>query len=131
MVVVLANGCFDVLHAGHIDHLREARELGDVLIVALTMDKFVNKGPNRPIYTWEDRAKVLRELRCVDMVVPTACAVDVIRWARPAVFVKGSDYISGVFPEDIAGALEEVGARLHITTSPKQSYADALRKAEA
>ena len=120
---------FDLLHAGHIDHLAEARKLGDFLVVSLTLDQFVNKGPKRPVFTWDDRAKVLRALRCVDTVIPTACAVDAIRYVRPQLFVKGRDYLTGEFTEDIAGALQEVGATLHITKTPKRSSTEALRKA--
>ena len=103
--------------------------MGDFLIVSLTLDQFVNKGPNRPCFKWDDRASVLRELRSVDCVLPTACAVDAIRQVRPAVFVKGRDYMRGEFTEDIAGALAEVGAKLHITTTAKRSSTELLRRA--
>lgn len=91
MRVVLAIGCFDILHAGHVQHLQEAKEMGDYLIVGLTLDDYVNKGPNRPIHSWEDRAFVLAELKCVDEIIPNESGVATIRMVRPDVFVKGLD----------------------------------------
>ena len=130
MKVVLANGCFDVLHPGHIAHLLEARKQGDFLIVSLTLDAFVNKGPNRPVIVWEGRALMLRELRCVDSVIPCTCAVEAIRQVRPQVFVKGDDYRTTRFTEDIKGACKAVGATLFLTGTPKQSSTDIIKKAK-
>ena len=122
MVIVLANGCFDILHVGHVEHLREARSMGDFLIVSLTSDECVNKGPGRPINTWNDRAKVLRELRCVSSVSPTPNAVSAILQVRPNIFVKGIDYAQGdKFTEDIVKACLEVGCKLLYTTTPKRT----------
>lgn len=93
-VIVLAAGVFDPLHAGHVQHLKAARGLGNVLVVAVTADLFVNKGPNRPRAPAEHRAEVVAALRCVDAVIvnpfPTACGV--IAALRPHVFVKGAEY---------------------------------------
>lgn len=125
---VMANGCFDVLHPGHVAHLHEARAMGDYLIVSLTLDAHVNKGPGRPIYKWGDRAALLRELRCVDMVVPTVNAVDAIRLFRPDIFVKGADYVAGGWSEDVIGACKEVGTELRFTTTPKMSASETIRK---
>lgn len=129
MRVILANGCFDVLHRGHIEHLREARAMGDILIVSLTMDEYVNK-PGRPINTWGDRASVLRELRCVGAVIPTPNAVSAIRNVRPAVFVKGIDYVGGKFSEGVIEACLEVGAEIRYTKSEKLSSTEIIRKLE-
>ncbi len=132
MHVVLANGCFDILHRGHVEHLEEARRMGDKLVVSLTMDEFVGKGPGRPIYTWKDRAYVLEALRCVDVVVPTKSAVDAILKLRPTIFVKGIDYSGGDrWTEDVAAACESVGAKMQFTKSAKLSATDAIRKAMA
>lgn len=128
MIRVMANGCFDVLHPGHVAHLHEARAMGDYLIVSLTLDAHVGKGPGRPIYTWADRAALLRELRCVDQVVPTANAVDAIRLFRPDIFVKGCDYVTGGWTEDVVGACNEVGAELRFTTTPKMSASETIKK---
>ena len=128
-VIVLVNGCFDVLHRGHVEHLIEASYMGDHLIVALTNDAKVNKGPGRPINTWHDRAHVLFALRMVDDVIATDNSVDAIRLIRPQVFVKGIDYAGGHrFTEDVEAACKEVGATLRYTTSPKRSATDAIAK---
>jgi len=91
---VLAHGCFDLLHLGHIRHLKEARELGDRLVVSVTSDKFVNKGPGRPRFTDTERAEALLELRCVDEVKINdgADAVEMIKHVKPSIYVKGIDY---------------------------------------
>lgn len=121
---------FDLIHSGHISHLRQAREMGDKLVVALTGDEHVNKGPGRPINDWYSRANVLRELRCVDDVVWTDSSVGSIRLIKPRIFVKGIDYAGGdKFTEDVAAACKEVGAELRYTTSPKMSATEIIRKA--
>lgn len=124
----MANGCFDLLHAGHVEHLRAARSMGDGLVVSLTLDEYVGKGPGRPIYTWRERAEILRELRCVDLVVPTKNAVDAIRMVQPHIFVKGVDYVEGGWTEDVISACKEVGAELKFTSTPKKSASEAIRK---
>jgi rfaE bifunctional protein nucleotidyltransferase chain/domain len=128
VIRVMANGCFDLLHAGHIAHLRAARAMGDFLIVSLTLDEYVGKGPGRPIYTWEDRAALLRELRSVDVVVQTKNAVDAIRKWSPDIFVKGVDYVNGGWTEDVIAACKEVGAELRFTSTPKMSASETIRK---
>lgn len=114
MRLVLCNGCFDLLHPGHVAHLKEARTFGNSLIVALTLDAYVDK-PNRPIIDWEGRAMMLLELRCVDDVIATKNSVDAIYAWKPSVFVKGSDYVNkGLLPEEIT-ACKEVGAQIRFT----------------
>ena len=130
MIKVLANGCFDVLHHGHLEHLREARAMGDYLVVSLTEDAFVNKGEGRPINHWPERAEMLRELKCVDEVISTRNACEAIRSVRPTIFVKGIDYAGmDKFTEDVATACKEVGAELKFTTSAKKSASEIIRKA--
>lgn len=132
MHVVLANGCFDILHIGHVEHLKQARAMGDKLIVALTHDAFVNKGPNRPINNWAARAEVLRELRCVDEVIGSDSAMAAIRLLKPTYFVKGADYADGAhWTEDVLAACEEVGTLIKFTTTTKISATDIIRKAMA
>lgn len=127
MKIVLANGVFDILHVGHVEHLEEASGMGSLLIVALTVDECVGKGPGRPIYGWNDRARVLKALSFVDQVVPCRSAVEAIRSVRPAIFVKGIDYAQGNrWTEDVKGACEEVGAALRFTTTRKRSATDAI-----
>ncbi|GAB4439846.1 MAG: adenylyltransferase/cytidyltransferase family protein [Chloroflexi bacterium OHK40] len=96
--IVLTNGVFDLLHAGHVGYLGQARALGDLLVVALNSDASTRaiKGPGRPIVPEADRAAVLDALRCVDVVTifeePTAERV--VAAVRPEVYVKGGDYAS-------------------------------------
>lgn len=131
-MIVLANGCFDVLHVGHVDHLIEARAMGDSLIVALTVDAQVHKGPGRPLYTWEDRARVLAALKCVTAIMPSESACAAIRLVRPGIFVKGIDYAAGDrWTEDVETACREVGAELRFTKAPKQSVTEVIRRTMA
>lgn len=120
--VVLTNGCFDILHYGHVSCLREARELGDLLVVALNGDGSVRqlKGPSRPIFSQEARAYVLRELRAVDYVVifDTVRATPVIEAIRPDIYVKSGDYTLETLDVEEREALERCGARIEIL--PKQ-----------
>ncbi|MDP4333694.1 D-glycero-beta-D-manno-heptose 1-phosphate adenylyltransferase [Curtobacterium sp. A7_M15] len=94
--VVFTNGCFDVVHRGHTTYLRQARDLGDLLVVALNDDDSVRrlKGPERPINPAEDRAGVLAALACVDLVTvfATDTPIPLIQRLRPEVYVKGGDY---------------------------------------
>src|SRR5204862_3331113 len=92
--VVLAHGTFDLLHVGHVRHLEAARKLGDVLVVTVTADRFVNKGPGRPVFTEWLRAEMLAALSYVDWVAinPSPDAVSAIDLIRPQFYVKGQDY---------------------------------------
>jgi len=108
---VLAHGVFDLLHVGHIRHLREAKALGDVLVVTLTEDSRVNKGPGRPAFTETLRAEALAALEAVDFVAISrhATAVPVIATIKPNVYVKGPDYKDAA--RDITGALPKKKSR--------------------
>lgn len=112
--VVLTNGCFDILHAGHVECLLAARALGDVLIVAINDDPSVKalKGSGRPVFTLEDRVKLVCALRAVDVAVPFSgeTAVDVVLAVRPDVYVKGGDYDPDANRPPEADAAESVGA---------------------
>lgn len=120
--VVQCHGVFDLLHVGHIRHFSEARAQGSVLIVTLTEDRYVNKGPNRPAFSELLRAEAIAALEAVDYVAisrhPTA--VEAIHAIRPDVYVKGPDY--RVAADDVSGgikleenAVREGGGRIHIT----------------
>lgn len=91
---VQCHGVFDLLHVGHIKHFQNAKALGDVLIVTITPDRFVNKGPNRPCFTERLRADAIAALECVDYVIinrwPTA--IEAIKLIKPHVYIKGSEY---------------------------------------
>ncbi|OGG04295.1 hypothetical protein A2Z33_04055 [Candidatus Gottesmanbacteria bacterium RBG_16_52_11] len=92
--IVLCHGVFDLVHPGHVRHFASARNHGDVLIVTITADKFVNKGPGRPIFRQELRAEVLAAIAFIDYIaiVNSGSAVDAIRKIRPDYYVKGPDY---------------------------------------
>ncbi len=92
--IVHCHGVFDLLHVGHIRHFKQAKKFGDILIVTITPDKYVNKGPNRPAFTEKLRAEVLASLDFIDYVAinkwPTA--VETIKMLKPDFYVKGSEY---------------------------------------
>ncbi len=95
-VVVFTNGCFDLLHLGHVRYLQAARALGDLLVVGVNSDASARalKGPGRPLVPQEERAEVLAALACVDYVTifAEATAVALVEALRPDVYVKGGDY---------------------------------------
>jgi D-beta-D-heptose 7-phosphate kinase/D-beta-D-heptose 1-phosphate adenosyltransferase len=112
--IVFTNGCFDLLHAGHVCYLEEARALGDLLVVGINTDESVRgiKGPGRPINALEDRVLVLGGLSCVDMIIPfhEPDPHRLIARVRPHVLVKGADWAKG----DIVGRdlVESMGGRV-------------------
>ena len=116
--LVLTNGCFDILHTGHVRYLRQARKLGDALIVAVNSDASVRelKGPSRPVNSELDRAEVVAALRCVDQVTifEGMRVTDVIRTLSPAIYVKGGDYTLDTLDLGERAALEEVGAVIRL-----------------
>lgn len=120
--IVLCHGVFDLLHIGHIRHFEQARQMGDILVVTLTPDRYVNKGPQRPAFTERLRAESIAALSCVDYVAintwPTA--VDTIRLLKPHVYAKGSEYADPTL--DVTGKIvdeketvESVGGELAFT----------------
>lgn len=116
--VVFTNGCFDLLHVGHVRYLREARELGDALLIALNGDASVRalKGEGRPINTAQDRAEILTALEFVDRVVvfDEPRVTGLIDQIRPHIYTKGGDYtVESLNPEE-RGALERVEAEIAI-----------------
>ncbi|MDP6907471.1 MAG: D-glycero-beta-D-manno-heptose 1-phosphate adenylyltransferase [Candidatus Marinimicrobia bacterium] len=94
--IVFTNGCFDILHVGHIRYLSEAKSLGDILVIGINSDKSVKelKGPSRPINSLSDRALILSELRYVDYVVSfeEQTPLELIKIIMPDILVKGGDY---------------------------------------
>jgi len=95
-IIVFTNGCFDILHTGHITYLRQAKELGDILIVGLNTDNSVKrlKGEKRPIFNEKDRAKMLSSLEVVDYIVlfDEDTPKNIIKKIKPDILVKGGDY---------------------------------------
>ena len=103
--VVLCHGVFDVVHLGHIRHLELARAEGDILVVSVTADAFVNKGPGRPVFTERLRAEMLAAMEIVDWVVisHSPSAIPIIEAAKPDVYVKGNEYQNA--EDDITGKI--------------------------
>lgn len=120
--IVQAHGVFDLLHIGHIKHLNHAKTLGDILVVTITADQFVNKGPGRPHFSEYLRAEALAALACVDYVVINyhSTAVEAIREIEPNFYVKGVEYqevkndITGKITEEEI-AVQSVGGELTFT----------------
>lgn len=128
MILVLANGCFDLLHVGHIRHLQEARSYGTHLVVSVTMDEHVNKGSGRPIETLDERMEKLRSLAFVCAVTPCRDAVEALGQWKPDVFVKGQDYAEkGLTPSERAYCFSR-GIRVIFTQSPKYSTASLIER---
>jgi rfaE bifunctional protein nucleotidyltransferase chain/domain len=119
--VVLANGCFDLLHVGHVRYLTAARALGDVLFVGLNSDAAVArlKGPGRPLMPAAERVELLTALRVVDHVVvfDEDTADRLVALVRPAVHAKGTDYTETSVPE--AASVRAAGGRVAIVGDPK------------
>ena len=94
--VVWTNGCFDILHVGHVTYLEEARSLGDILVLGLNSDRSVrrNKGDFRPIFSEEQRAKVLGALLWIDHIVifDDPSPIELLRFLKPDIYAKGGDY---------------------------------------
>jgi rfaE bifunctional protein nucleotidyltransferase chain/domain len=114
--LVFTNGCFDLLHVGHIRYLGAARALGDALLVAVNGDASVRalKGEGRPINRGVDRAEVVAALECVDHVVifPEVRATALLETVRPALYVKGGDYTADSLDAEERAALERIGAEI-------------------
>ena len=116
--LVFTNGCFDLLHVGHVRYLQAARALGDALLVAVNGDASVRalKGPTRPINGEDDRAEVLAALECVSYVTlfHAERVTDLVRTIRPQVYAKGGDYTVESLDSGERGALLEAGTDIQI-----------------
>lgn len=116
--LVLTNGCFDLLHVGHVRYLQAARALGDALAVAINGDDSARalKGAGRPLNSEGDRAEVVAALDCVDYVVifQEVRVTAVIGKVRPSIYVKGGDYTPASLDPEERAALEKIGAEIRI-----------------
>jgi D-glycero-beta-D-manno-heptose 1-phosphate adenylyltransferase len=116
--IVATNGCFDLLHVGHVRYLQAARQFGDFLAVGLNGDHSVRelKGTGRPLTTENDRAEILAALQCVDLVTvfPQIRATQFLAAVRPAVYVKGGDYTSQTLDQEEQATLNKVGAEIRL-----------------
>ncbi len=129
--VVLANGCFDLLHAGHVRYLQGARSLGDLLIVGINSDDQVArlKGQGRPILPQRDRAEIVASLEAVDLVTvfdePTV--TELLLAIRPDIHAKGTDYTEETVPE--RDVVRSFGGRVRIVGDPKDhSTSELIRR---
>ena len=132
--LVVTNGCFDVLHAGHVEYLQEARRQGDVLIVGMNSDDSVKqlKGPSRPINNVDSRALVLAGLTAVDYVAvfEQSTPLELIKAVKPDVLVKGADYRA----DEVVGGefVKSYGGRIYLAPLREGlSSSNILRKLEA
>jgi len=109
--IVLCHGVFDLLHVGHINYFKSAKKLGDVLVVSITDDKFVNKGPGRPAFNIANRLKFLKEINCIDFVCISQelTSEKIIKYLRPNFYCKGNDYSMRNINQDI-NLKKEIGA---------------------
>lgn len=137
--IIQCHGVFDLVHPGHIRHLEAAKREGDVLVVTVTPDEYVNKGPGRPVFNQDLRVETLAALQCVDYVAINKWpkAIETIHLLKPDVYVKGGEFANR---EDITGNIREeeeailsVGGRIHFTdditfssTHLLNAYFDAL-----
>ena len=116
--LVVTNGCFDLLHAGHVLYLEAARNLGDGLLVGVNSDAAVRelKGPDRPLNCQADRALVLAALESVTavFVFDEVRATDFLRLAQPDIYAKGGDYTLETLDQDERKAVEQGGGRIHL-----------------
>ena len=129
--VVLANGCFDLLHIGHLRYLQSARRLGDLLIVAVNEDGSVRrlKGPGRPLMKLSDRAALVAALECVDYVTTFGGMTvgRVLRELKPDIHAKGGDYTPDTVPE--RKLVRGYGGKVAIAGGPKvQSTSRLIRR---
>lgn len=133
-IIVQCHGVFDLMHPGHIKHFSAAKRQGDILVVTITSDRFVNKGPGRPIFTSQIRAETIAALGCVDYVAvnDSPSGVDAIQAVRPDIYVKGSEYrdshdfTGGIYKE--AEAMKAIGGRIEFTDEPVFSSSNLINK---
>ena len=129
--VVFANGCFDLLHVGHLRYLQGARQLGDTLVVGLNSDASVRqlKGPQRPLMPEDERAEILAALACVDYIVifQEATVERLLKVLKPDIQCKGTDYTEETVPE--REVVRSYGGRVAIAGDPKDhSTRDLIRE---
>ena len=129
--IVLANGCFDILHAGHVRYLEGARALGDVLVVGINSDEQVArlKGAGRPVLPERERAELVASLQAVDLVTifPEPTVTELLLAIKPDVHAKGTDYTEETVPE--RDVVRSYGGRVAIVGDPKDhSTSEILKK---
>lgn len=132
--IVLCHGCFDLMHPGHIKYFQTAKEMGDILVVTVTPDVYVDKGPNRPIFNQNLRVESIAALECVDFVAinkwPTA--QETLRLLRPNIYAKGQEFEN---LEDKTGKIQkesivaqEIGTEIKFTHGVVFSSTELINK---
>ena len=133
-IIVHCHGCFDLMHPGHIKHFQAAKRMGDVLVVTISPDRFVDKGPDRPVFQEDLRAESIAALECVDYVAfnkwPTA--EEALKLLRPHIYVKGQEFENC---QDKTGKIQrerkiirEIGAEMRFTHEIVFSSTELLNK---
>jgi rfaE bifunctional protein nucleotidyltransferase chain/domain len=127
------NGCFDILHAGHVSYLQAARNEADALIVGINSDRSIRelKGPNRPIHTETDRASIIAALASVDGVIifDELRATEFLKLAQPDVYIKGGDYALEELPEEERQAVAQMGGVIKVLELiPGKSSSDIAQR---
>jgi|SRR3990172_8379711 len=132
--IVHCHGCFDLMHIGHIKYFQAAKKMGDILVVTVTADVYVDKGPNRPVFDQNLRAESIAALECVDYVAINkwSTAEETLRLLRPHIYVKGQEFKK---LEDKTGkiqreykVIQEIGAELRFTNEIVFSSTELLNK---
>jgi rfaE bifunctional protein nucleotidyltransferase chain/domain len=119
--IVHCHGCFDLMHPGHILYLQEAKTMGDILIVTVTPDKYVDKGPGRPVFREELRVLSIAALECVDFAAINKwrTAEELLRLLRPHIYVKGQEFAGGLDKtgkiQKEMSVIEEIGGEIRFT----------------
>ena len=133
--IVLCHGVFDVIHSGHLKYFEQAKKYGDILVVSVTADKYVNKGPNRPVNNLKSRIEILKNLKVVDFVLESnfATAQKIIEKIKPDIYCKGPDYknkISGdIRLQNEVKALNKVKGKFITVTHQALSSSKIIKKA--
>lgn len=132
--VVLCHGCFDLMHPGHVKYFQAAARMGDLLLVTVTPDRYVDKGPGRPVFGETLRAETISALACVDYVSinPWPTAEETLRLLRPSVYVKGQEFESLVDPsgkiQKEFQVVREIGAEMRFTREIVFSSTELLNR---
>lgn len=132
--VVYCHGCFDLMHPGHIKYLQVSKKMGDALVVTVTPDRYVDKGPGRPVFNQDLRAESVAALECVDLVAinkwPTA--EETLRLLRPDIYAKGQEFENledktGKIQREYA-VVQEIGAEIRFTREIVFSSSELFKK---
>jgi len=133
--IILCHGVFDLLHIGHIKYLEDSKKRGDILIVSITEDKYVNKGIGRPYFSIKQRMESIAALTCVDFVIESSypTAINIIQLIKPNLYIKGSDYKNN--ENDITGEIlreqkevEMNGGKIFFVNTPMSSSSKLINE---